>query len=62
MWNAAKVDRLERELGAATGESIQFNDPETDQTVEVLCTYGRFLLGYLNEQLTLPLDERQHAH
>lgn len=56
MWNAAKVDRLERELGAATGESIQFNDPETDQTVEVLCTYGRFLVGYLNYQLTLSLD------
>ena len=62
MWNAAKVDRLERELDEATDDRIQFHDPETGQTVPILCAYGRHLVTYLNEQLTLPLAERQHAN
>lgn len=62
MWYPSKVDRLERELKAATGDTIHFYDHDTRQRVSIQVRYGLYLVDYLNEQLSIPLDERQHAN
>ena len=59
------MDQLEAALDAAQAKhqnSIWWDDAETNQRVEILCTYGRYLVDYLNNELTMPIESRWNGH
>ena len=64
-WTPEKVDKLEAALATARADgedSIVWRDEAKPEGVRITCTYGKYLVDFLNAELTTPLASRWQGH